>query len=195
MSEHNHDETAVAEAPSGDEERAQQLSMQCWKLGLKAASADDWRKAVEVGREAVEAFPQAPEPRFNLSVALLGLAHSTGDSATSEEAARSFDEARGTVDPHALVQYAATAVALLEKRAGQLGGEPSYQYAMGTHLAALGKNAKARRALEAAIALGELATKALEGVPEPVLAKSSPVGRNDPCPCGSGKKYKKCHGA
>ena len=23
----------------------------------------------------------------------------------------------------------------------------------------------------------------------------STVGRNDPCPCGSGKKYKKCHGA
>jgi preprotein translocase subunit SecA len=21
------------------------------------------------------------------------------------------------------------------------------------------------------------------------------VGRNDPCPCGSGKKFKKCHGA
>ncbi|HFJ6559135.1 TPA: SEC-C metal-binding domain-containing protein, partial [Enterococcus faecium] len=20
------------------------------------------------------------------------------------------------------------------------------------------------------------------------------VGRNDPCPCGSGKKYKNCHG-
>ena len=20
------------------------------------------------------------------------------------------------------------------------------------------------------------------------------VGRNDPCPCGSGKKYKRCHG-
>jgi preprotein translocase subunit SecA len=27
-------------------------------------------------------------------------------------------------------------------------------------------------------------------------ALSSPnIGRNDPCPCGSGKKYKKCHGA
>jgi preprotein translocase subunit SecA len=24
---------------------------------------------------------------------------------------------------------------------------------------------------------------------------SDKVGRNDPCPCGSGKKYKKCHGA
>jgi len=24
---------------------------------------------------------------------------------------------------------------------------------------------------------------------------ASKVGRNDPCPCGSGKKYKKCHGA
>jgi len=35
----------------------------------------------------------------------------------------------------------------------------------------------------------------------PNQAKSQPVkaeekgGRNDPCPCGSGKKYKKCHGA
>jgi len=29
----------------------------------------------------------------------------------------------------------------------------------------------------------------------PKLAdKKSTVGRNDPCPCGSGKKYKKCHG-
>ncbi|AWM32316.1 SEC-C metal-binding domain-containing protein [Hymenobacter nivis] len=27
--------------------------------------------------------------------------------------------------------------------------------------------------------------------PQPVQAK---IGRNDPCPCGSGKKYKKCHG-
>jgi len=29
---------------------------------------------------------------------------------------------------------------------------------------------------------------------QPVLAKDK-TGRNDPCPCGSGKKYKKCHGA
>ena len=26
-------------------------------------------------------------------------------------------------------------------------------------------------------------------------ASRKKVGRNDPCPCGSGKKYKKCHGA
>jgi preprotein translocase subunit SecA len=29
--------------------------------------------------------------------------------------------------------------------------------------------------------------------PRPVAANK--IGRNDPCPCGSGKKYKKCHGA
>jgi len=27
------------------------------------------------------------------------------------------------------------------------------------------------------------------------VVKGDKVGRNDPCPCGSGKKYKKCHGA
>ncbi len=30
---------------------------------------------------------------------------------------------------------------------------------------------------------------------EPVRRKDAKVGRNDPCPCGSGKKYKQCHGS
>ncbi len=30
--------------------------------------------------------------------------------------------------------------------------------------------------------------------PEPAVSKGSKVGRNDLCPCGSGKKYKRCHG-
>jgi len=29
----------------------------------------------------------------------------------------------------------------------------------------------------------------------PVANPYASVGRNDPCPCGSGKKFKKCHGA
>jgi preprotein translocase subunit SecA len=33
------------------------------------------------------------------------------------------------------------------------------------------------------------------GEPRPVRRSEPKVGRNDPCPCGSGKKYKKCHGA
>ncbi len=37
-----------------------------------------------------------------------------------------------------------------------------------------------------------------EGMARPVISRNpgeEKVGRNDPCPCGSGKKYKKCHGA
>jgi uncharacterized protein len=30
---------------------------------------------------------------------------------------------------------------------------------------------------------------------EPIRREATKVGRNDPCPCGSGKKYKACHGA
>ena len=29
---------------------------------------------------------------------------------------------------------------------------------------------------------------------KPAQRSEPKVGRNDPCPCGSGKKYKKCHG-
>ena len=30
--------------------------------------------------------------------------------------------------------------------------------------------------------------------PQPFIRPGQKVGRNDPCPCGSGKKYKQCHG-
>ena len=29
-------------------------------------------------------------------------------------------------------------------------------------------------------------------VQKPILNAGPKIGRNDPCPCGSGKKYKKC---
>ena len=32
-----------------------------------------------------------------------------------------------------------------------------------------------------------------DGKPKPIRRTGKPVGRNDPCPCGSGKKYKNCH--
>lgn len=35
-------------------------------------------------------------------------------------------------------------------------------------------------------------TRALRQGPAPVRSAGPKVGRNDPCPCGSGKKYKHC---
>lgn len=34
-----------------------------------------------------------------------------------------------------------------------------------------------------------------EAVPQQPVRKEATIGRNEPCPCGSGKKYKNCHGA
>jgi preprotein translocase subunit SecA len=38
-------------------------------------------------------------------------------------------------------------------------------------------------------------TRSLNSSPVPANVDWTNVGRNDPCPCGSGKKFKKCHGA
>jgi preprotein translocase subunit SecA len=52
-----------------------------------------------------------------------------------------------------------------------------------------------------AIAAGGAGDAELEGYEEPppvqqrVLSEDQQVGRNDPCWCGSGKKFKRCHGA
>ena len=32
----------------------------------------------------------------------------------------------------------------------------------------------------------------VDAKPEPIRHRGTRVGRNDPCPCGSGKKYKNC---
>jgi uncharacterized protein YecA (UPF0149 family) len=40
-------------------------------------------------------------------------------------------------------------------------------------------------------AAGAAARQATQGT----VVKGDRPGRNDPCPCGSGRKYKKCHGA
>ena len=59
--------------------------------------------------------------------------------------------------------------------------------------------AKQKMAFEHADA-GSAVPKAAEApsqpvIPQPVTRTQPKVGRNDPCPCGSGKKYKQCHGA
>ena len=80
-------------------------------------------------------------------------------------------------------------------------------------LALLSRNARTVGPDNAAVAtgpsrapmqVGETASAApAEGAPEQeiklpavTIRRETPkVGRNDPCPCGSGKKYKNCHGA
>ncbi|HEX6792553.1 MAG TPA: DUF5672 family protein, partial [Casimicrobiaceae bacterium] len=42
---------------------------------------------------------------------------------------------------------------------------------------------------------GDAESTALLARAEAGLASGPVVGRNDPCPCGSGKRYKRCHGA
>ncbi|MCS6771580.1 MAG: preprotein translocase subunit SecA [Kiritimatiellae bacterium] len=66
---------------------------------------------------------------------------------------------------------------------------------------ALGQSADTTERLEPARSAdprqgAEAALKAALSTPKPSPVSSPPqVGRNDPCPCGSGKKYKKCCGA
>jgi preprotein translocase subunit SecA len=44
-----------------------------------------------------------------------------------------------------------------------------------------------------AVAEGQAVDHKVEQVKRPIV-KDEKIGRNDPCPCGSGKKYKLCHG-
>lgn len=50
------------------------------------------------------------------------------------------------------------------------------------------------RAKRPALPLEPEPMQARQGVPASVPASMPKVGANQPCPCGSGQKYKRCHG-
>ena len=54
---------------------------------------------------------------------------------------------------------------------------------------------KRREAARRAFQFSKPAAGGQPAKPQTVVRSGEKVGRNDPCPCGSGKKYKKCHGA
>lgn len=47
---------------------------------------------------------------------------------------------------------------------------------------------------EASLSAGDDEVPSADEVVEPFVREGKKVGRNEPCPCGSGKKYKQCHG-
>jgi preprotein translocase subunit SecA len=60
--------------------------------------------------------------------------------------------------------------------------------------AALGNEAAAAQGAAAPAAAGQGRAQAQAAPTQPFVRDGRKVGRNEPCPCGSGKKYKHCHG-
>jgi uncharacterized protein YecA (UPF0149 family) len=52
-----------------------------------------------------------------------------------------------------------------------------------------------RRSANVNYSYGAAASGGHDAKVETIHRNAPKVGRNEPCPCGSGKKYKKCHGA
>ncbi|HEU4436966.1 MAG TPA: SEC-C metal-binding domain-containing protein, partial [candidate division Zixibacteria bacterium] len=108
--------------------------------------------------------------------------------------------AYGQRDP--LIEYKKEAYRMFEEMVGQIDREAVeliYKLQVGAPREARRPRPEAVRAVHAeATGMGLMGEGA---VAEPAEEKQKPVrvdpkiGRNDPCPCGSGKKYKKCHGA
>jgi preprotein translocase subunit SecA len=84
---------------------------------------------------------------------------------------------------HAEVEPA-DASALEQQQNGQGNGNLMYE-----HQTAAGAD------VIAAAGAGEAVATALPQPQQRVMAENKKLGRNDPCWCGSGRKYKKCHGA
>jgi preprotein translocase subunit SecA len=103
------------------------------------------------------------------------------------EAARMFDELQAQIRADVV-----NAIYHLQMRQQEPPPPPPTEAAFapgatGTPDGANGTNGTAARRPQQRAAATAVATRA--------ATPTSKVGRNDPCPCGSGKKFKRCHGA
>jgi preprotein translocase subunit SecA len=105
-------------------------------------------------------------------------------AAPRPEPAKTTDRAAGAGAAQAGANSAAPAAGSSPGQAGGQSGGPSAGPS-GARPAAAGSNAPGAAAFRSASGIAGLGTP----------AAAEKVGRNDPCPCGSGKKHKKCCGA
>ena len=89
-------------------------------------------------------------------------------------------------------QDARSAMASAAARAS-LGNDPDSQQSTPQHLPSVAREIERKQSRQQRDLQYQTGAAQAEA-PKPVRAAAK-VGRNDPCPCGSGKKYKKCHGA
>jgi preprotein translocase subunit SecA len=104
----------------------------------------------------------------------------------------------GQLDP--LVEYKKEAFGMFNRLLAAINEEIANNFfKVATHAAqaqqaiTLGKSLLERAGV---VLTGAVKTAGSTPVPStPKIGGDEKVGRNDDCPCGSGKKYKKCHGA
>ena len=172
------------------------------------------RKAAEFGPEVMR--------QIEKSVILQTIDHHWREHLVTLEHLRSVIGFRGYAQRDPLNEYKSEAFQLFESLLGRLRRDVTRQlsFVQLVRQEDVDREQAARRA-EALARLQELAQShpafAMEGagadaetqpasrpiappIPQPAADPSDPatwgkVGRNEPCPCGSGKKYKHCHGA
>jgi len=169
-------------------------------IGLRAVGQRD--PLVEYQREAYDAFAgmmarikeEAAGYFFRLPVQRQEAPPAPGaeDPAPAEAPAAPSPKQAGARRPavaRPALRDEARMPARVQYTSGETGGQPAAPVATARAVGA--PTAAASRGVGSAAAAAAAAATAQQGREQ----GNQKVGRNDPCPCGSGLKYKRCHGA
>jgi len=126
------------------------------------------------------------------SIGLVGYAQQDPKQAFKREAFRLFSEMLDRIKAEVVQMLARIRVRSEEEVAEMEAEQQRIAARLQQQMLASGGGAPAESAFGAAQEGSD--TGVATAVRRPVQLAGPKVGRNDPCPCGSGKKYKHCHG-
>ncbi len=128
-------------------------------------------------------------------ISLVGYAQQDPKQAFKREAFKLFSDMLGRIKSEVVQMLARIRIRSEEEVAAMEAEQQRIAERLQKQMLATGGGAPPSAFAEAA---EPAATAAAGGMPQaprqPVQHAGPKVGRNDPCPCGSGKKYKHCHG-
>jgi uncharacterized protein len=188
---------SAREPRAGDSEDMPRTG-EVWAIGFMevvATFVEDWPVDIGTFGEQAEAFEDALA-----RIAVLGLAD---ENDIAQTVARlhprtSFESAPVTSPVTSPEASAETAPGDASGNAPGNALEMATETSSGAALEAALETAPTRDELieDALLAVQDLRLFFVENSPKPETRRVGPQpGRNDPCPCGSGRKFKKCHGA
>ena len=126
------------------------------------------------------------------SIGLVGYAQQDPKQAFKREAFRLFSEMLDRIKAEVVQMLARIRVRSEEEVAEMEAEQQRIAARLQQQMLASGGGAPAESAFGAA--LEDTGSDAATAVQRPPHLAGPKIGRNDPCPCGSGKKYKYCHG-
>lgn len=171
---------------SGEADTLNNIGQQWRKLGK-------FHKALKIYSESLELFQETGD-KARIALVLNNIGFTWATLGNNQQALKFYNQSlsmRQEINDTSGKAATCINIALVHYENGDMEKAVDF-YETGVSLMREVRHPKLNNAIEGLKKLRQMQRSVMKTTPSILQVRSEKIGRNDPCPCGSGKKYKKC---